>query len=382
MIYTLKKILVFIIKIFIPFEKSIDRSNIKTILIMDFGHVGDLVLSMPAIVQVSKMFPEAKIDLCCGEWGKNLFEYDKSISNIIVFDHFLYNRQKDNLFSKFLKSIISLITLRKKKHDLSIDLRGNWNSGIINLFVNSRWKIGLNMRNYDFPYNYSSPDIADYEVNNKLNLLKFFDNKITFEGYNFLIPEQKIEKVEKILANNSISSKKYVIVHTLTPWKPRNWDFDRYKQLIEKLLLKYDINIILIGTEKEFHKNQEMLKIYNTRVLNFCGKLDILETAYLIKNAILYIGCDSGPMHVAAAVETDIIALMGPGEYPRFAPFNPKIKTYIIRHAVCVFQNNNNCEQNLKSEQCGMNNNICMQAISVDEVFLCAKSFLDHFELS
>ena len=373
----MKKLISFLLNILFPIRRNFSISAVKSIVVFQFGHIGDIVLSFAFLKALRGVFPQAKISFVCGDWGKEILTDNASADEIIIFNHPMQSRKKDGLISSIVNSFHFISLLRGRKIDLSIDLKGNLNTALINLLSGSRFKAGRDEGGYNFPYSFLTADYNNYEVLNLLALLeKIVDRKIEFDGYGLRTSHETLEKARKKLGANG--NNKYIVLHPTTPWKPKDWGKDNYKKLIKDILDAFVVDVVIIGTREEFDANEELTLVdQKSRVKNFSGKLDIMETAAIISKAQLFIGSDSGPMHIAVALGNSVIALMGPGDYPRFAPYNPKGISRVVRHEICKYQKYNDCKQIFGQDKCAMDNNFCMKSITPLEVFAIAEDILE-----
>jgi len=349
-------------------RKSQSPGAFRSILVMEFTHAGDLILSFPFLRKLREIFPHARIDFACGSWGKEVLTLNPHIDGVISYDHPRFNRGRVHPLQSIRNTFKFIQDIRKSKYDASFELRGNFASALLNILSGSRYKYGRDISHYKFPYAYSVHDIDQPEAINKLNLLKpFIQTPWAEVSYDVRLPIGISENIERKF--NNVFKKPYIVFHTLSPWIPRNWDLLRFQDLMTRLIRHFDIHIALIGSEKDRVENGGLHKIAPLRIFNLCGLLTWPETACLINKCLMFVGCDSGPGHLAASIGVNAVSLIGPGEYPRFAPYNPGGNIKIIRHPVCEYQKNNNCRPTKNPKLCMMIENICMKAIMVSDVF-------------
>lgn len=102
----------------------------------------------------------------------------------------------------------------------------------------------------------------------------------------------------------------------------KRWSAESYIELIGQLLAKYDCPIMIIGGKDESEIAKSIVSIFkDNRVIDLAGKLTIPQLVDVLKKSSLFIGNDSGPMHIASACETKVIGLFGPTDAERFGPY-------------------------------------------------------------
>jgi heptosyltransferase III len=108
--------------------------------------------------------------------------------------------------------------------------------------------------------------------------------------------------------NNSIKARNlpesYICIHTTSNDLDREWNLNKWGKLIEEITKKTNIKIIEIGLKST-------ISLQNDNCVDLCGKLNLIETAAVIKNANLFMGIDSGPAHIANALKQSSIILLG-----------------------------------------------------------------------
>ena len=201
--------------------------------------------------------------------------------------------------------------------------------------------------------------------------------KINENLYNFshLIsqnPEFSILNFDK----NLDSDKKNIIINPNASdlRKERKWGSYKFAMLIEKLEKKYpEKNIILIGSPNEKKYVDKVLQSIKTKAVNLAGKLNISELILLISQAELFITNDTGPMHISFALNKKTLTLFGPTSPVQYGNKN----AYVIHKKIYCSP----CVHEFILSPC-KGNNVCMQLITVDEVFNLSCKILDNTDCS
>ena len=97
----------------------------------------------------------------------------------------------------------------------------------------------------------------------------------------------------------------------------KRWSLDRYREIVRRLVQELDVQVLLIGGKEDLELNQTLLAPLNVpadSVLNLAGQTQFGQTAAYLESCALFIGNDSSPMHLAAAVGTPVIAIFGPNQ--------------------------------------------------------------------
>ncbi len=268
------------------------------ILIWVPEHIGDFIESLPAVEDLRKNFPNSKLDLIINQENKEIAERLNIFNEINIYKNTLSNRTYSKIVAlkNLIFGIFSLIKFSKevntKKYDLIFISSTRKVSKIISLFLNGKKIIGTSCSNLKekqsnrLEKSLKEKGIKIYGKFPKINLN--LENKIISEKYTFS------------------KEKNIVVVHALSPLKEKNWPIENYVKIIKKNPNKL---FIFIGTKKEQKEIEKICTEKNS--MNLCGKLTTLETCALIKKAKLFLGVDSGPMHIAEFLGTPVIALFG-----------------------------------------------------------------------
>ena len=147
------------------------------------------------------------------------------------------------------------------------------------------------------------------------------------------------EKISEIFKENGLKGNKFVICSPGAASKTRIWDTAKWIEVIKYLLSTTTYKIVLCGHKKETllaRKIKSGLPKYRKRITDLSGMTNLTELAALIKKTKLFIGSESGPIHIAAAVKTPNICIIGGGHFARFYPYgNLNINRIVYKKLDC-----------------------------------------------
>ena len=175
----------------------------------------------------------------------------------------------------------------------------------------------------------------------------------------FLSASERLDTVQRFDAAGVNDSALKVGFFPGAGWKLREWMPDRFAAIGDKLVERFNANVLIFGGQKEMELVQTVASLMNARAIPFAGNLQIRQLAACIEKCDLFLTNDTGPMHIAAAVGTPTVSLFGPGNHIRFQPLGDLNQT--IRYDVPCSP----CKQ--FTDKC--KDNICMKGIGVDEVW-------------
>ena len=346
-------------------QPEINKKEPKKILIVQLWGVGETILTLPAIEALRKKFPDASIDVLATSRNRDVYFNNKNISRI--------TELKLNPLS-----ILGFIFRNLKKYDLAIDMEEYLNvSAIISFFAGSRrigYSHGSRAKLYTDKVKYNDKQHA---VQTFLDLIRLLGNDFDSDA----LPKLQYSKsdsnfVGKFLKNNGIKKGDFLVCvapGAAESAKSRMWPSDRYAEVCDEIIAKYNGKIIFVGALNEFDLIESLQgKMENKeKSINSAGKITLNQLFYLISKSKLFIGNDAGPMHVAAAQGIKTLGLFGPNLPLRFGPygkgniglykgynceFSPCINVHKGQVPDCLYPRNSNDYQK------------CMKNISVDDV--------------
>jgi len=291
------------------------KTKHNKILIIQLWGIGETILTLPAIKALRENNKKSTIDILVTSRNKEIFYNNKNINNVKVLNL--------NPFS-----IKSFILKNLRKYDLVIDMEEYLNISSIIAFYTGKERIGyshgIRSNLYTQTVDYNDKQHVVYTF---LDLLKPLGIKKTVEK----LPKlnySNIDKnnINKLLKKNNINKKNQLVgfgVGAAESAKSRMWPKDRFANLADQLIKKYNAKIVLIGNndEKKYINKLQNLIENNNNSFNVAGLVNVGEMFYLISMCKLFIGNDSGPMHVAAAQGVKTIGLFGCNLPIRFKPF-------------------------------------------------------------
>lgn len=332
------------------------------ILIVQPSRLGDILFSLPALASIKKKYPHSKISWIVDERCAEILKDNPYLDNIFIWD-----RKKRNLsYYRDLKK-----ALRAKKFDLSIDFHGLAKSALLVKLAKAKFKIassstnGMRELSWLFSKQIKNPNPDAHCIERHLSVAKYLNCPEVLE-YPIYISDKDIESVKEKLTAKGINLDKMIGIHPGGGWLSRRWGTKNFADLSQRLKKDLGADIILVGGKEggssEKGLNEEIISFAkDANIFDMTGKFTLKELCAFLKLCRLFIGNEAGPIHIAAALKTQSIALLGPTNAKRTGPY--KGNTLILQKPVdCQPCRNRNCP-----------NPICMKKISVDEVFEAAK---------
>ncbi|WP_187647934.1 putative lipopolysaccharide heptosyltransferase III [Nitrosophilus labii] len=294
------------------------------ILLIKFRHIGDVLLSTALIKNLKKNFPNSKIDFVLNQESLPILKNNPNINKIFSYDR----KNKSQSFLKKIKYEIDFTKqIIKNRYDIVINLTEGDRGAIISILSKAPKRLGIRTRNKFLnllkPYTKEiSFDPFIHTVEKDLQFVKHLGKNILEKKVEIYIDDISNKKIENILKSHNIE--KFIIVHPVSRWLFKCWDDEKFAKVIDYIENETNFKVIITSSpeKKELDKVNTILSYCKSTPLNLGGKISLYELSALISKATLYLGVDTAPMHMAAALDIPVIALLGPTEPTIWGPWD------------------------------------------------------------
>ena len=285
-----------------PIRMSVEelRSQVRRILVIRPGGIGDMILLLPVLQILREQFANAQIDMVCERRNAEVLKMTKCKIDKLL----LYDTNPAGFILRLLRS----------RYDVAIDAEQFHNfSAVFAYLSGANVRIGFKinpLRNpiYTHLVNY---DVAGFETDQFMKLVEPL-------GIRSRMVQPVLDNVNKILpasVENQINLKRaFAVVHPGGNVRQKTWEPARYAELIKQLKSKFGLMTVIAGSKTEKRAESVILKMLSGEndVISVVGKLTLPETAELIRRSAIFIGTDSGLAHLAIATGTRAVVLFGP----------------------------------------------------------------------
>lgn len=302
-------------------------TSIQRILIVKLRHHGDMLLVTPVINTLQQNYPQAQIDVLLYKETQDMLASHPALKNIFVIDR----QWKKQGTKAHLRHELNLIRqLKGQGYDLVVNLADQWRSAIIARLTGARIRLG-----FDFPkrrgflwrhcHTHLVP-VSDHArlhtVEQNLSLLQPLGLPALSHQVTMSYPPQDWQTCEQLLRQQGISGD-YIVVQPTSRWFFKCWSEEKMAATVSALQADGHRLVITSGPDtKEREMVERILALCPPQgIVSLAGQLTLRQLAALIDHAKLFIGVDSVPMHMAAALQTPCIALFGPSKLVFWRPW-------------------------------------------------------------
>ena len=310
------------------------NANARRLLIIRPDHLGDVLLSTPAIQAIKRKRPDMSIHVLCGEWAADLLSnYDEiDLALTLRFPGF-QRHASSRPPNPWLLAVKSAQMLRQIGYSSAIIMRrDHWWGAMLAFFAGIRERIGYDLPNVAPFLTTALKYRQQHAVEQNLRLAEPWTGAIKPDQIQLMYPLESDDKtyIDKYLAEWQIPPDQPVIcIHPGAGAAVKLWPADKWAAVADILAAQFSSAIIFTGSSSEAALISDITAKMKAKAYTIAGATRIGQLAALYKRSLLVLGPDSGPMHLAAAVATPTVTLFGPADPAEFAPWgNPR------RHAV------------------------------------------------
>ena len=296
-------------------------------LVIRLSSIGDIVHALPAVAALGGTFPEAEIHWVVETRHADLLAGNPFVHRLIKLDTLGWRKRL--ISGSTIESIArGIAALRQSEYDAALDFQGLCKSALIARLSRSRERVGFAeswLREPAAGLFYServSPRGATHVIEMNMALVERLGARpVARECWRFPLPhtESDDQYVEHQLSASGWND--FMVINPGGGWKNKCWVPENYAELIRLIAGEIAGNFLLTGSSGEEPLIREIIRMADAPCAMYFPS-SIIQFIALVRRAKLFVGGDTGPLHLAAAVRTPIVALYGPTDPARNGPFS------------------------------------------------------------
>lgn len=285
----------------------LDLAGINRILIVKPSSLGDIVHSLPFLNALKAHFKNAEVHWIVARGLDGLLEGHPLVDRLWVIEKDRW--KKPSLAVENIREITSLIkALRRQQFGLVVDLQGLLRSGIITAATGAGLRVGFREAREGSALFYTHRVTGGKDVHAVERYMKVAA---------YLGCDTGDISFPMVTEPYPLPFEEYAVLVPGAKWKTKQWPPDRFGELASKLAL----NSVVIGGRADAGLAEEVVSRSGGRAVTVAGKTSLRELAGIIKAARFMVSNDTGPMHMAAALNVPVFALFGPTNPVRTGPW-------------------------------------------------------------
>ncbi len=280
----------------------INKDEIRRILVIKFGGIGDVLMSTPVLPNLRAYFPESKIDYLTLLRNRDVLMDNHYIDRVLTYD------------AKIDKSYDLIRHIRNKGYNLVFDLYCNPRTAFLTYITGAKYRVGFKFRGRNYAYNIKGIGRGGEVHNTDFNLDALINANIPIisKKLNLSVNVVHEEFTNKFLSENNIQNEILIGIAITGGWESKRYKIKDYIELIKLISAKYKAKFLLLWGTKQELKEANEIKSNTDGDVFVIPESSIRYLAALIKKCKVLIGNDSGPLHLAGAVEVPVLGIYGP----------------------------------------------------------------------
>lgn len=304
------------------------------ILIVKLSAIGDVVHTLPALNALRQHYPEAHITWLVEEAAADLIMGHESLDRVLVSrrKHWEKELRKGKVTSVLRQAVAFIHKLRDTHYDIILDFQAALKGAAMIGLARGDRKIGYGpgMAHQEHSYRFLNErvpmvDVDTHALKRSLLLLEAIGIHSPTIAYHLPITIQSRHNVAEMMQSSPSTLKQVPIaINPMALWETKLWVPDRFAKLADRLISEHQARIYFTGGSADRLMIDGIVRKMHHGAVNLAGATSLMELAALYQEMAMVITTDTGPMHIAAAVDTPVIALFGPTSEHRTGPYGER----------------------------------------------------------
>jgi lipopolysaccharide heptosyltransferase II len=310
-------------------------SSTERILLIRPDHLGDVLLTTPAIAALRTAKPTAEIHALVGPWSADVIANYPEIDLVLTMAFPGFSRTpKTNWRSPYEIAVTTSRQLRRIGYSSAVILRpDHWWGALVAKLAGIPERIGYQVAEVAPFLTDTIPHQHEHAVVQNLRLVEKWTGTIPPEKADFHFPIHSFDQVyvDGYLEEWGIRREEPIFcIHPGTGTWVKHWDEAKWARVADTLAGQLDAKIVFTGGDHELPLVQRIVGQMEQPACIIAGDTRVGQLAALFKRAQVVLGPDSGPLHLAAAVGTPTVALYGPADPVEFSPWGDPQKHFVV----------------------------------------------------
>lgn len=329
----------------------------RKILVVRLDSIGDVLLSEPAIAALRRRFPKARLDVAVGAAGRAVLDGHPGINSLEYYEapwHAAWRSEGVSWRQGVRPLLRTLSRFRRRGYDLVCELRGDYRDIAFAAFSGARARVGNGERGGGFLLTRDvRPDPAWHHVEKAFAIASACGAEGAPESPQLYLSPADLEMASGLLP----PGRRYVAFHLGAGFATKCLPADRFAEAAAAVRSRDAIPVI-VGGPGDATLEAEFKAAYGGPLIDLVGRLTVKQTAAVLGRCDLFVGNDSGPMHLAAAAGTPVVAAFGPSDAGAYHPWGVpyRIVQMDLECRPCDFVNCEHAE------------NVCMTGIRPEQM--------------
>jgi len=370
---------------------DLTHREFRKILLIKLSAIGDVVHTIPVLNKLRRRYPMAQLDWLVTPAIAELLRHHPAITSIIEFEREAWSTPWR--LAPFVSYGRLATKLRAAGYDLVIDIHGQFRTAALTLATGASARIGFDRPRASvwdasrpkseqarkhawqgaregswiaYTHHIPVPTLDLHAVDRYLNVGQILGLDREPADFSFPIPQSAYSRVDALLTQHGANRTDMVIMAPGTIWETKHWGSDKFAKVAGHFLSK-GLAVVLIGSQRERVVCEEVAALA-PGAIDLAGMTALSEVAAIIRRSTICITNDSGPMHLAVALDRPVVSIFGPTDPIWIGPYRRAnaILYADLECSPCYLRKLKHCDHD----------HACMRGVSPLEVIERAESIL------
>jgi heptosyltransferase-2/heptosyltransferase-3 len=325
----------------VPILPARGRSECERILLIRPDHLGDLLLTTPALHWLRAIRPQAELHVLANAHSAPILEFTAEVDQVLTISFPGFQRgQTFRGTNPYVDAAHVARLLRRISYTTAIILRpDHWWGALVARLAGIPERIGFA---HPLVAPFLTRAVAEqpaHAVMQNAALVAAAAQQPVLPAqalaFHVQVPPDDTEYVRGYLGEWGVSpSQRVIAIHPGAGTATKQWRIDAWAHTADALMRQYDVRVVFTGSDHELPLIRAIRALMQQDAIEAAGDTNLGTLAAIYARASLVLGADSGPMHIAAAVGTPTVTLFGPADPAEFAPWGPPNRQVVLTSSI------------------------------------------------
>jgi heptosyltransferase-3 len=293
------------------------KHAIHSILIIQTKYIGDVILTSAMVRNLRLAYPDATVTMLCTMGLRQFVVKQQIVDQAIGFD---IRGRGMSLWQRFKEYRSVLAEVRSRDFDLTIDLSDSKSSRLLHRLIGAPLRVGFDPPESPLKFWETQPAniLAATHGHGDAHYLQRYLSPLRALGVDVADPIPRLEagpearaECAKVLQQISLARGTFIAVHAGARFEGRCWQPERFARVIDEIYSRTGLISLLIGGPEESATAQKIIETAVSPVRSLVGSVSLETLTALLADARIFLGNESGPMHLAASAGTPVVGIYG-----------------------------------------------------------------------
>jgi predicted lipopolysaccharide heptosyltransferase III len=332
----------------------------RNLLLIKLRYIGDVLLATPTLRAIKAAWSDVRVTMMVNRGTEDVLSGNPDVDEILVLD-------KGSLAAQGRL----IADLRRRRFDTVIDFTDGDRSAFLSWVSGAPVRIGFNdehrWRGKWYTHVVQSVPGVRHRIDRDLEALKPISIQAGSKNPQLWLTSEEANSADQLLDQLGVQrSQSIVVLQPGARYWFKAWPPERFAELADRLISQHSCQVLIGGSHQDIEIGQQIRQMAKSSPIIMAGRTTIKQFAAIVKKSALFVGSDSGAMHIASAVGTPVVALFGPSSPAEWGPRGGATEVIYkgLDCRVCFHPTCQRGEQN------------CMKLIAVDEVEAASKRLI------